>query len=50
MSDVRFDGEWVLIEGTIAKATTTDLMLDSAGRRKASTPHRRAWSTTSTTA
>ncbi len=42
MSDVRFDGEWVLIEGTIAKATTTDLMLDSAGRRKASTPHRRA--------
>ena len=31
MSDVRFDGEWVLIEGTIAKATTTDLMLDSLG-------------------
>jgi hypothetical protein len=42
MSDVRFDGEWVLIEGTIAKATTTDLMLDSAGRRKTKTPHRRA--------
>ena len=42
MSDVRFDGEWVLIEGTIAKATTTDLMLDSAGRRATATPHRRA--------
>lgn len=42
VSDIRFDGDWVLIEGTIAKATSTDLMLDSAGRRRSSTPHRRA--------
>lgn len=42
MSDIRFDGDWVLIEGTIAKATTTDLMLDSAGRRKSATAYRRA--------
>jgi hypothetical protein len=42
MSDIRFDGDWVLIEGTITKATSTDIMLDSAGRRVTATPYRRA--------
>ncbi len=42
MTDIRFDGDWVLIEGTITKATTTDIMLDSAARRKTATAYRRA--------
>ena len=42
MTDIRFDGDWIHLEGTITKAATTDLMLDSAGRRRSTTPHRRA--------
>lgn len=42
MTDIRFDGDWIHLEGTIAKSATTDLMLDSPGRRKTGTPHRRA--------
>ena len=44
MSDIRFDGEWVIIEGDATKSATTDLMLDSPGRRSdgGATPFRRA--------
>jgi len=42
MTDIRFDGDWIHLEGTITKAATTDLMLDSPSRRKNNTAHRRA--------
>jgi hypothetical protein len=42
MTDIRFDGDWIHLEGAVTKSATTDLMLDSAGRRRTGTPHRRA--------
>lgn len=42
MTDIRFDGDWIHLEGSIMKSATTDLMLDSASRRRTNTPHRRA--------
>jgi hypothetical protein len=42
MTDIRFDGDWIHLEGAVTKSATTDLMLDSAGRRRTNTPHRRA--------
>lgn len=42
MTDIRFNGDWIHLEATITKAESTDLMLDSASRRKTNSPHRRA--------
>lgn len=42
MSDIKFDGETVIVEGAIFISKTTDLKLDSAGRRKVSGGNRRA--------
>ena len=42
MTDIRFDGDWIHLEGSITKSATTDLMLDHPSRRRTSTPHRRA--------
>lgn len=35
MSDVKLQGDWVIIEGSTLKAETWDFNLDSASRRKA---------------
>lgn len=42
MTDIRFDGDWIHLEGAITKSATTDLMLDSPGRRQTNTAYRRA--------
>jgi len=42
MSDVKFDGETVQVEGNWLKVTCFDLKLDNAGRRKNNTGERRA--------
>lgn len=42
MTDIRFDGDWILLEGAVTKSATSDFMLDTAGRRKTNTPYRRA--------
>lgn len=42
MTDIRFDGDWIHLEGAVTKAATSDFMLDTAARRKTNTPHRRA--------
>lgn len=42
MSDIKFDGETVLIEGTFLRSQTTDLMLDAPSRRKVAGGNRRA--------
>jgi hypothetical protein len=42
MTDIRFDGDWIHLEGVIAKSATTDLMLDHPSRRRTGTAHRRA--------
>jgi hypothetical protein len=42
MSDIKFDGEWIIVEGNWTRLRTLDLMLDAASRRTATTGHRRA--------
>ncbi|GAA2736337.1 hypothetical protein GCM10009867_20800 [Pedococcus aerophilus] len=42
MTDIRFDGDWILLEGAVTKSATSDFMLDTAGRRATNTPYRRA--------
>lgn len=42
MSDIKFDGDSVVIEGTFLKSQATDLMLDAPSRRKVSSGYRRA--------
>ncbi len=42
MSDIKFDGEWVNVEGFVLKSQTTDFMLDHASRRTVQGGHRRA--------
>jgi hypothetical protein len=42
MSDVRFDGEFVIVEGLWTKLRTLDLMLDAPSRRSNATGERRA--------
>ncbi|GAB3074908.1 MULTISPECIES: hypothetical protein [unclassified Phycicoccus] len=42
MTDIRFDGDWILLEGAVTKSATSDFMLDTAGRRSTNTPYRRA--------
>jgi len=42
MSDIKFDGNSVVVEGTFLKSQTTDLMLDAPSRRKVSGGNRRA--------
>lgn len=42
MSDIKFDGEYVLIEGTWTKLATLDLMLDAPSRRRVAGGFRRA--------
>ena len=42
MSDIKFDGNTVVVEGTFLKSQTTDLMLDAPSRRKVSGGNRRA--------
>jgi hypothetical protein len=42
MSDIKFQGEWVIVEGNWTKLSTVDLMLDSPARRKTSGGLRRA--------
>jgi hypothetical protein len=42
MTDIRFDGDWILLEGAVTKSVTSDFMLDTAGRRTTNTPYRRA--------
>ncbi len=42
MSDIRFDGEFVIVEGFWTKVRTLDLMLDAPSRRSTSAGDRRA--------
>ena len=42
MSDISFDGEWIVVEGTWLKVRTVDLMMDAPSRRINNTGHRRA--------
>lgn len=42
MSDIKFDGEWVVVEGNWLRARTLDFMLDAPSRRSNKTGHRRA--------
>jgi hypothetical protein len=42
MSDIKFDGDWVIVEGSWLKSRTLDFMLDAPGRRLNNTGHRRA--------
>lgn len=42
MTDIRFDGDFIHLEGLVVKAAGNDLMLDAAARRKNGTPFRRA--------
>ena len=44
-TDIKLDqhgGNWVVVEGAVLKATASDFMLDSPGRRRGGGPHRRA--------
>lgn len=45
-TDVKLDqqgGDWLILEGSVVKATASDLMLDAPGRRRGgASPHRRA--------
>lgn len=41
-SDVKFDGDWIILEGNWTRVRTLDLMLDAAARRITPTGHRRA--------
>jgi hypothetical protein len=36
------DGTWVIVDANVVKATASDLMVDSPGRRNGGGPHRRA--------
>lgn len=36
------DGTWVVVDANVVKATASDLMVDSPGRRNGGGPHRRA--------
>lgn len=42
MSDIKFDGEFVIIEGNWTRARTLDLMLDAPSRRSSTAGWRRA--------
>lgn len=42
MTDIRFDGDWIVLEAAVTKSATSDFMLDTAGRRKTNSPYRRA--------
>src|SRR5262245_2409237 len=42
MSDIKFDGETVVVEGSFLKAQVVDFKLDAASRRKTTTGERRA--------
>ena len=42
MSDIKFDGEFVIIEGNWTRAATLDLMLDAPSRRTNTSGFRRA--------
>lgn len=42
MSDISFDGDWVVVEGNWMKVRTLDLMLDAPSRRINNTGYRRA--------
>ena len=42
MSDLKFDGDWVIVEGTWLKVRTLDIMLDAPSRRLNNSGHRRA--------
>jgi hypothetical protein len=42
MSDIRFDGEYVIVEGLWTKLMTLDLMLDAPSRRSTAGGQRRA--------
>lgn len=49
MSDIKFDGEYVLIEGTWTKLATLDLMLDAPSRRRVSWDSEERWCMMETT-
>jgi hypothetical protein len=42
MTDIRFEGDFIHLEGLVVRATANDLMLDAAARRTTNTPFRRA--------
>ncbi|SKB05943.1 hypothetical protein [Aeromicrobium choanae] len=42
MTDIRFEGDFIHLEGLVVRATANDLMLDATARRKTNTPFRRA--------
>lgn len=42
MTDIRFDGDWIHLDGAVTKALSNDFMLDNAARRTTNTPYRRA--------
>lgn len=42
MTDIRFEGDFIHLEGLVVRATANDLMLDATARRKTGTPFRRA--------
>ena len=42
MSDIKFDGEWVVVEGNWTRVRTLDLMLDAPARRQSNSGWRRA--------
>ncbi|MBA4607148.1 hypothetical protein H1W00_01495 [Aeromicrobium sp. Marseille-Q0843] len=42
MTDIRFDGDFIHLEGLVVRATANDLMLDATARRRTNTPFRRA--------
>lgn len=42
MSDIKFDGEWIIVEGHWLKVRTLDLMLDAPSRRNNTSGNRRA--------
>ncbi len=42
MSDIKFDGDWVIVEGNWTKLRTMDLMLDAPSRRSSNAGYRRA--------
>lgn len=41
-SDIKFDGDWVLVEGSWTRIRTLDIMLDAPSRRINQTGNRRA--------
>ncbi|MTB88302.1 hypothetical protein H9L21_01765 [Aeromicrobium senzhongii] len=42
MTDIRFEGDFIHLEGLVVRATANDLMLDASARRTTGTPFRRA--------